>query len=75
MQSKSLSKPTSLAIQDREKEPWPPLPQYMITASDMLDRRLYNIVAWVISPNAPTGSDGYVKLSIQKSTLSDRISK
>ena len=67
-QLKSLGHSISLEIQSRESIPWPPTPQDVIDSQKDLDlnRKLFNLIAWVVSPNAAMDKNGFVKLSSRK---------
>ena len=64
-------RPISRSISDEIKcdvpnEPWPPTPQNLIEVDDPLNRRLFNLVSWIVSPNSYAGKNGFVKLSDRK---------
>ena len=48
---------------DVPNQPWPPKPQNLIEVDDPLNRRLFNLVSWKVSPNSYAGKDGFIKLS------------
>ena len=73
LQLKAISRLISKNIQSQEKYSWPPTPQEIIERDDMLDKRLYNIIAWIVSPNSYMGKDGYVNLSSHKATKVSEI--
>ena len=73
LQLKAISRLISKDIQSQEKYSWPPTPQEIIERDDMLDKRMYNIIAWIVSPNSYMGKDGYVNLSSNKATKVSEI--
>ena len=68
LQLKNMSRSISYDIQSHEKIPWPPTPQVIIESEDVLDNRLYNMIAWIVSPSSTMGKDGVVELSHGKAT-------
>ena len=73
LQLKAISRLISKNIQSQPKYAWPPTPQEIIDRDDLLDKRLYNLIAWVVSPNSYMGRDGYVNLSTRKSVKVSEI--
>ena len=59
MQLKTIPCSISFDIQDREKIPWPPAPKYMLELNEFLDldKRLFNLIARIVNPNAAMGKD------------------
>ena len=51
MQLKAIARLISLDIQSREKIPWPPTPQDILESDELLelDKRLFNLLAWIVS--------------------------
>ena len=49
------------------KKPWPPTPQDILNDTSMENANLYNLIGWIIDPNARFSNDGFVKLSKNKS--------
>ena len=67
IQLRSISRSISDEIKcDVPNQPWPPTPQNLIELDDPLNRRLFNLVSWIISPNSYAGKDGFVKFSDRK---------
>ena len=75
MQLKAIACLISLDIQSREKIPWPPTPQDILESDELLelDMRLFNLLAWIVSPNASMGKNGFVGLSYRKATKVSEI--
>ena len=73
IQLKSISRMISQNIQCHPKYPWPPTPQQIIESDDLIDKRLYNMIAWIVNPNGYIGKDGYVNLTTRKSTKVSEI--
>ena len=59
MQLKTIPCSISFDIQGREKIPWPPAPKYMLELNEFLDldKRLFNLIARIVNPNAAMGKD------------------
>ena len=67
IQLRSISRSISDEIKcDVLSQPWLPTPQNLIEAADPLNRRLFNLVSWIVSPNSYASKDGFVKLSDRK---------
>ena len=73
IQLKALSRQISKNIQSHPKLPWPPTPQDVIEGNEILDKRLYNVIAWIVSPSSYLGKDGYVNLLPGKATKVSEI--
>ena len=75
MQLKAISRSILTDIQGREKVPCPPTPQDILQSDDLLDlnKRLFNLIAWVVNPNAAMGKNGFVGLSYRKATKVSEI--
>ena len=76
MQLKAISR-FSFDIQGREKIPWPPTPKDMLESNEFLDlvKGLFNMIAWIVSPNAAKGKDCFVGLSYRKATKLSEIAQ
>ena len=48
------------------KRNWPPTPQDLMQNEMFCNSDLYNLIAWIVDPNAPLGKEGLVKLSKNK---------
>ena len=44
------------------KKPWPSTPQVILNDPSMKNTNLYNLISWIIDPNASFSNDGFVKL-------------
>ena len=67
IQLRSISRSISDEIKcDVLSQPWLPTPQNLIEVDDPLNRRLFNLVSWIVSPNSYARKDGFVKLSDRK---------
>ena len=62
LQVKNISKSISANIKSIPKKSWPPTPQDILKYEEPLDKILYNLIAWIVSPKSSMGKDGYVKL-------------
>ena len=60
----------TIKIESREKTPWSPTPQNILELHELLelDKRLFNLTAWEVSPSAAMGKNGFVQLSERKGT-------
>ena len=70
MQLKTVAYSISSDIESREKIPWPPTPQNILESDELLelDKRLFNLIAWIVSPSAAMGKIGFLRLSERKAT-------
>ena len=69
MQLKAIARSISTDIQNRKKVPWPPTPQDILQSNDLdLNKQLFNMIAWITSPNANLDKNGFVTLSYRKAT-------
>ena len=70
MQLKAVAYSISSDIESREKIPWPSTPQNNLEADELLelDKWLFNLIAWIVSPSAAMGKNGFVRLFEQKTT-------
>ena len=73
LQLKNIACCISNDIQSNPKKKWPPPPQDIINSEDVCHRSLYNIIAWIVSPNSCMDGDGVVRLSKRKSTKVNEI--
>ena len=75
MQLKTVAYSISSDIESREKIPWPPTPQNILESDELLelDKRLFNLIAWIVSPSASMGKNGFVRLSEKKTTKASKI--
>ena len=64
-----------LGIESWEKIPWLPTPQNILESGELLelDNRLFNLIAWIVSPSAALGKNDFVQLSEQKATKLSEI--
>ena len=49
------------------KKTWPSTPKDILNDTSMQNANLYNLIVWIIDPNAQFSNDGFVKLSKNKS--------
>ena len=70
MQLKAVAYSISSDIESHEKIPWPSTPQNNLEPDELLqlDKWLFNLIAWIVSPSAAMGKNGFVRLSEQKTT-------
>ena len=75
IQLKAISRSMSFDIQGREKVSWPPTRKNILESNEFfeLDKSLFNLIAWIVSPNAAMGKDGFVELSYGKATKISEI--
>ena len=75
MQLTAISRSISFDIQGREKIPWPTTPKDILESNQVLDldKRLFNLIAWIVSPNAAMGRDCFVGLPYRKATKISEI--
>ena len=75
MQLKAISRSILFDIQGREKISWPPAPRDILESNEFLDlnKRLFDLIAWIVSPNAAMDKDGFVGLSYRKATKISEI--
>ena len=75
MQLKAILRSVSFDIQVREKMHWPPTPNDILESNEFLDfdKRLLNLIAWIVNPNAAMGKDGFVRLSYREATKISEI--
>ena len=59
LQVKNISKSISANIKSIPKKSWPPTPQDILKYEEPLDKILYNLIAWIVSPKSSMGKDGY----------------
>ena len=65
---KNLSRLLSYEIRTNNlKKPWLPTPQDILNDTFMKNTNLYNLIGWIIDPNASFSYHGFVKLSKFKS--------
>ena len=65
MQLKAVAYSISSDIESHEKIPWPPTPQNILESGELLElgKRLFNLIACIVSPSAAMGKNGFVQLS------------
>ena len=68
IQLKAVAYLISSDIESCEKIPWPPTPQNNLETDELLelDKRLFNLIAWIVSPSASISKNGFVRLSEKK---------
>ena len=68
MQLKAVAYLISSDIESREKIPWPPTPQNILESDELLelDKQLFNLIAWIVSPSAAMDENGFVQLFERK---------
>ena len=49
--------------QTNVKKTWPPTPQDILINTSVRNANLYNLIGWIIDPNARFSKDGFLKLS------------
>ena len=50
LQLKSIAQNISKEIQSKPKKPWPPTPQDIVESEETYNKRLFNFIAWIVSP-------------------------
>ena len=53
-------------LQNNLRKPWPPTPQDTISSGDTIHKDLYNLLAWMVSPNSCMDGVDVVRLSKTK---------
>ena len=75
MQPKAVAYSISSDIESHEKIPWPPTPQNILESGELLelDKLLFNLIAWIVSPSAAMDKNGFAQLSERKATKVSEI--
>ena len=75
MQLKAVAYSISSDIESHEKIPWPPTPQNILESGELLElgKRLFNLIACIVSPSAAMGKNGFVQLSERQATKVSKI--
>ena len=65
MQLKAVTYSISSDIESRKKIPWPPTSLNILESDELLrlDKRVFNLIAWIVSRSAAIGKNGFVQLS------------
>ena len=77
MQLKAVAYSISSDIESREKITWPQTPQNVLESDELLelDKQLFNLIAWIVSPSAAMVKNGFIRLSERKATKVSEIVK
>ena len=77
MQLKAVAYSISSDIESREKITWPQTPQNVLESDELLelDKQLFNLIAWIVSPSAAMGKKGFIRFSERKATKVSEIVK
>ena len=77
MQLNAFSGSISFDIQGLEKIPWSPTPKAILESNEFLDldKLLFGLIGWAVSPNAAMVKEGFVEFSYSKGKKVNEITQ